>query len=106
MMRLMKKKFNNNRDNIKFFFIIFFAFLAANYFYNNIISKSTASNIKFREVNVEINGEVSLELVCEGTNDPNPSSINRGIGERTKNSCIGKGNFSAIVPQQRFVETP
>ena len=97
MMRLMKKKFNNNRDNIKFFFIIFFAFLAANYFYNNI---------KFREVNVEINGEVSLELVCEGTNDPNPSSINRGIGERTKNSCIGKGNFSAIVPQQRFVETP
>ena len=92
MMRLMKKKFKKNRDNIKIFFI-FFCFLAANYFYNNIISKSTASNIKFREVNVEITGEIKLDLVCEGNNDPNPSSKNRGIGERTKNSCIGIGNF-------------
>ena len=85
---------------------MFFAFLAANYFYNNIISKSTASNIKFRDVNVEIKGEVNLELKCKGSNDPNPSSLNRGLGEQTKNNCVGTGNFTAVIPQQRFVETP
>jgi len=47
---------------------------------------------------------MNLELTCKGANDPNPSSINRGLGEQTKNNCIGKGVFSATVPQQRFVE--
>jgi len=47
---------------------------------------------------------MNLELTCKGANDPNPSSINRGLGEKTKNNCTGKGVFSATVPQQRFVE--
>ena len=59
---------------------MFFAFLAANYLYNNIVSKSTASNIKFRDVNVEVNGELVLELNCKGSIDPNPSGTNRGLG--------------------------
>ena len=97
-------KFKMNFENIKIFLIAFFAFVAASYFYNNIITKSTASGIKFREVNVEITGEINLELTCEGENNPNPSSKNRGLGETTKNNCTGTGKFKAIQPQQRFVQ--
>ena len=100
------KRLKKNLGNIKIFCIAFFAFLAANYFYNNIISKSTASNIKFREVNVELTGKVDINLDCSGTNTPNPSSVNRGLGEQTKNNCVGTGTFSATIPQQRFVESP
>jgi len=57
--------FKKNLDNIKLFIIAFFAFLAAHYFYNNIITKSTASNIKFIEVEVEMNGKVNLNLDCK-----------------------------------------
>ena len=102
----MKKKLIRKRDNIKTFLIMFFAFLAAIHFYNNIVSKSTASNVKFRDVNVEVKGELTVELNCKGSIDPNPSSTNRGLGEQTKNNCTGTGKFKAIVPQQRFVETP
>ena len=101
-MRKYKKKF----ENIKIFFIAFFAFLIANHFYNNIITNSTASNIKFREVNVELNGKLDLELICKGSIDPNPSSVNRGLGEKTNNDCTGTGIFSATIPQQRLIETP
>ena len=97
---------NKKFKKIKIFVIAFFAFLAANIFYNNIITKSTASGIKFREVNVEITGEINLELVCEGEINPNPSSKNRGLGETTNNNCKGTGTFKAIQPQQRFVQSP
>ena len=100
------KTFKKYRNNIKIFIIAFFAFLAANYFYNNIISKSTASGIKFRDINVEVTGKIDLELMCDGSIDPNPSSKNRGLGEATKNNCKGTGTFSATVPQQRFVDSP
>ena len=99
-------KFKKNFENIKIFLIAFFAFLTANYFYNNIITKSTASNVKFREVTVELEGKINLELNCKGAIDPNPSSVNRGIGEKTKNNCTGTGSFSATIPQQRLVEAP
>ena len=99
-------KFRKSFNNIKIFLIAFFAFLAANYFYNNIITKSTASGIKFRDVNVEVTGEMNLSLICEGENNPNPSSKNRGLGETTKNNCKGTGTFKAILPQQRFVQSP
>ena len=105
-MLIVMKTFKKNRDNIKIFIIAFFAFLAANYFYNNIISKSTASGIKFRDINVEVTGKIDLELMCNGSIDPNPSSKNRGLGEATKNNCKGTGTFSATVPQQRFVDSP
>ena len=98
------KKLSKSFENIKIFLIAFIAFILANYFYNNIITKSIANNVKFRDVEVNIVGEMNLELTCKGANDPNPSSINRGLGEQTKNNCIGKGVFSATVPQQRFVE--
>ena len=98
------KKVNKNFENIKIFFLAFIAFLAANYFYNNIITKSTANSIKFRDVEVQLTGDLNIELNCKGSNDPNPSSINRGLGEQTKNNCTGKGTFSATIPQQRFVE--
>lgn len=99
-------KLKKNRENIKIFIIAFVAFLAANYFYNNIISKSTASGIKFRDVNVEVTGEINLELICDGSIDPNPSSKNRGLGESTSNNCKGTGSFKAILPQQRFIQSP
>ena len=98
------KKLSKSFENIKIFLIAFIAFILANYFYNNIITKSIANNVKFRDVEVQIVGEMNLELTCKGANDPNPSSVNRGLGEKTKNNCIGKGIFSATVPQQRFVE--
>ena len=98
------KKLSKSFENIKIFLIAFIAFILANYFYNNIITKSIANNVKFRDVEVKIVGEMNLELTCKGANDPNPSSINRGLGEQTKNNCNGKGIFSATVPQQRFVE--
>ena len=106
MTKVMKNIFRKNLENIKIFLIAFFAFFIANYFYNNIITKSTASNIKFREINVEVTGEMNLELTCKGSNDPNPSSVNRGLGEQTKNNCTGVGKFTATVPQQRFVQSP
>ena len=106
MIREMKNKLKTNRDNIKIFFIAFFAFLAANYLYNNIITKSTASNIKFRDVEVKVTGEIKLDLVCDGEINPNPSSKKRGLGESTKNNCKGFGTFNAILPQQRFVQNP
>ena len=102
----MKKKLRINLDNIKIFFIAFFAFLASNYLYNNIITKSTASNIKFRDVTVEVTGEIKLDLICDGEINPNPSSKKRGLGESTKNNCKGNGTFNAILPQQRFVQNP
>ena len=80
------------------------AFLAASYFYNNIITKSTANSIKFRDVEVQLTGDLNIELNCKGSTDPNSSSVNRGLGEKTKNNCTGKGTFSATIPQQRFVE--
>ena len=49
---------------------------------------------------------MNLELTCKGSNDPNPSSVNRGLGEQTKNNCTGVGKFTATVPQQRFVQSP
>ena len=98
------KKLNKNLDNIKVFIIAFIAFVFANFFYNNIITKSTANSVKFRDVEVKIVGEINLELNCKGANNPNPSSVNRGLGEKTSNKCSGKGTFSATVPQQRFVE--
>ena len=59
---------------------------------------------RFRDVEVKIVGDINLKLNCKGANNPNPSSVNRGIGEKTSNECSGKGTFSATVPQQRFVE--
>lgn len=100
----IEKKTNKNFENIKIFVIAFIAFVFANYFYNNIITKSTANSVKFRDVEVKIVGDINLELNCKGANNPNPSSVNRGIGEKTFNKCSGKGTFSATVPQQRFVE--
>ena len=100
----IEKKINKNFENIKIFVIAFIAFVFANYFYNNIITKSTANSVKFRDVEVKIVGDINLELNCKGANNPNPSSVNRGIGEKTSNECSGKGTFSATVPQQRFVE--
>ena len=100
------KYLNKHFKNIKIFLIAFFAFIAANYFYNNIISKSTASSIKFREIEVEVKGDINLELICEGEINPNPSSKNRGLGETTKNNCQGNGSFKAILPQQRFIQQP
>jgi hypothetical protein len=100
----IEKKTNKNFENIKIFVIAFIAFVFANYFYNNIITKSTANSVKFRDVEVKIVGEINLELNCKGANNPNPSSVNRGLGEKTSNKCSGKGTFSATVPQQRFVE--
>ena len=105
-MKVNMIKFKKSFENIKIFLIAFFAFIAANYIYNNIITKSTASNIKFREVTVELDGKINLELICNGSIDPNPSSVNRGLGEKTKNNCTGTGSFSATIPQQRFVENP
>ena len=99
-----EKKTNKNFENIKVFIIAFTAFVFANYFYNNIITKSTANSVKFRDVEVKIEGDINLELDCKGSNTPNPSSVNRGLGEKTSNKCFGKGTFSATVPQQRFVE--
>ena len=103
-MKISMKNLNKKFKDIKTFLIAFIAFVAASYFYNNIITKSTASGIKFREVNVEITGELNLELTCEGENNPNPSSKNRGLGETTKNNCTGTGTFKATQPQQRFVQ--
>ena len=100
----IEKKTNKNFENIKIFVIAFIAFVFANYFYNNIITKSTANSVKFRDVEVKIVGDINLELDCQGANNPNPSSVNRGLGEKTSNKCSGKGTFSATVPQQRFVE--
>ena len=105
-MKVNMIKFKKNLENIKIFLIAFFAFLAANYFYNNIITKSTASNIKFTEVNVELEGKINLELNCSGAIDPNPAKVNRGRGEKTTNNCVGTGSFSATIPQQRLVEAP
>jgi hypothetical protein len=99
-----EKKTIKNFENIKIFVIAFIAFAFANYFYNNIVTKSTANSVKFRDVEVKIVGDINLELNCKGANNPNPSSVNRGIGENTSNECSGKGTFSATVPQQRFVE--
>ena len=98
------KKVNKNFENIKVFVIAFIAFVFANYFYNNIITKSTANAVKFKDIEIKIVGDINLELDCKGSNNPNPSRVNRGIGEKTSNQCSGKGTFSAIVPQQRFVE--
>ena len=98
------KKINKNFENIKIFAIAFIAFVFANYFYNNIITKSTANSVKFRDVEVKIVGDINLELNCKGANNPNSSSVNRGLGETTSNKCSGKGTFTATVPQQRFVE--
>ena len=89
-------KFKKNFENIKIFLIAFFAFLAASYFYNNIITKSTASNIKFREVTVELDGKINLELNCTGAIDPNPSSVNRGLGENCKSSNIWRYSFNGV----------
>ena len=100
----IEKKTNKNFENIKIFVIAFIAFVFANYFYNNIITKSTANSVKFRDVEVKIVGDINLKLNCKGANNPNPSSVNRGIGEKTSNECSSKGTFSATVPQQRFVE--
>ena len=55
------KKVNKNFENIKIFFVAFIAFLAANYFYNNIITKSTANSIKFRDVEVQLTGDLNIE---------------------------------------------
>ena len=98
------KKVNNNFENIKVFIIAFIAFVFASYFYNNIITKSTANSVRFKDIEVKIVGDINLELDCKGSNNPNPPNVNRGLGEKTFNKCSGKGIFSAIVPQQRFVE--
>ena len=102
---MIMKKFKKNLDNIKIFIFAFLAFLAANYFYSNIISKSTASNVEFIEVEVQINGSVDVDLKCKGSNTPNPASVNRGLGEQTESDCKGTGTFSVTVPQQRFVNS-
>ena len=99
-----EKKTNKNFENIKIFVIAFIAFVFANYFYNNIITKSTANSVKFRDVEVKIVGDINLELDCKGSNTPNTADVNRGLGEKTSNKCSGKGTFSATVPHQRFVE--
>ena len=99
-----EKKTNKNFENIKVFIIAFIAFVFANYFYNNIITKSTANSVKFKDIEVKIVGDINLELNCKGSNNPNPSKENRGLGEKTSNRCSGKGTFSATIPQQRFVE--
>ena len=49
---------------------------------------------------------MNLQLKCEGLTDPNPADVNRGKGEKTKNNCKGTGTFKAILPQQRFVQSP
>ena len=55
---------------------------------------------------MEVKGEITLDLICEGETNPNPSSKNRGLGETTSNNCKGTGTINAIVPQQRFVRSP
>ena len=67
----IEKKTNKNFENIKIFVIAFIAFVFANYFYNNIITKSTANSVKFRDVEVKIVGDINLELDCKGSNTPN-----------------------------------
>ena len=47
------KKLSKSFENIKIFLIAFIAFILANYFYNNIITKSIANNVKFRDVEVK-----------------------------------------------------
>jgi hypothetical protein len=85
--------------DLKFFLIALIAFMAAHFIYNNFVSNSTAKGISFRDITVEVIGEVELELSCKG-------NITRGLEKKTDNVCIGSGKFKAKLPQQRFVEDP
>jgi hypothetical protein len=95
-----------SKKDLKIFFLAFFAFLLANYFYNNITSDAIAKGITFKEVTVKLKGEVQLDLDCKGEETINPPQINRGTGSQLSAKCVGKGNFTAEFPQQRFVENP
>lgn len=90
--------------DLKFFLIALIAFIASHFIYNNFVTISTANNISFRDITVEVFGEVELKISCNGNNVQNPPKVNRGIGQKTDNECIGTGKFKAKLPQQRFIE--
>ena len=92
--------------DLKFFLIILVAFIASHFIYNNFVQNSIAKGITFRDVKVEVIGEIQLELSCKGNVDKNPPEVKRGVGEKTNNKCSGTGKFKAILPQQRFVDNP
>jgi hypothetical protein len=93
-------------SDLKFFLIALVAFIISHFIYNNFTTNSIAKNISFRDITVEVVGEIELKLSCNGKNTPNSSSVNRGLGEKTENLCSGTGNFKAKLPQQRFIESP
>jgi len=95
----MKQKY---RD-IKIFCLAFFAFLLANFLYENVISEANANKIMFKEVTVNVEGDLELELNCKGTEKPNSAKENRGLGNATTNKCKGTGKIKASFPQQRFI---
>ena len=97
------KMFKISKD-LKFFLIALIAFIASHFIYNNFVTISTANNISFRDITVEVFGEVELKISCNGNNVQNPPKVNRGIGQKTDNECIGTGKFKAKLPQQRFIE--
>ena len=101
------KMFKISKD-LKFFLIALIAFIISHFIYNNFVTISTANNISFRDITVEVLGEVELELSCKGNSIRNPTTVNRNenrrLGEKTDNECIGTGKFKAKLPQQRFIE--
>lgn len=96
---LMKQKY---RD-IKIFCLAFFAFLLANFIYENATTVANANKVMFKEVTVNVEGDLELELNCSGTEKPNSPKENRGLGNSSTNKCKGTGKIKASFPQQRFI---
>jgi len=90
--------------DLKIFCLAFFAFLFANFLYENVVSKTVAAGITFKEVIVNVEGDIELDLKCSGSTSPNSADKNRGRGENTMNNCKGTGKIKAKFPTQRFID--
>jgi len=90
--------------DFKIFCLGFFSFMLANFIYENAVTEVNANRITFKEVTVKVEGDITLDLDCKGTDTPNSASVNRGKGSATTNKCTGKGKIKAELPVQRFVD--
>ena len=92
--------------DIKIFCLAFFSFVALDFLSENLITKSEANRISFKEVKITVEGDLDLDLNCTGNETPKGPTEDRGRGNRITSKCKGKGKFKASFPQQRFIENP
>ena len=92
--------------DIKIFCLAFFSFVALDFLSENLITKSEANRISFKEVKITVEGDLDLDLNCTGNETPKGPTEDRGRGNTITSKCKGKGKFKASFPQQRFIEKP